>query len=640
MLIAPVRGRTTPPAAYSEYSVPVTDNIIDLKAFHGLDRSVSEHNLQDGWLRLKSNFGTDDRGALTKVRGVKNVTSASATSIADIQQLYRYYYGAGNKQTLVQAGSAVYTAVSSDFTSIGSGFSTTKIRSFWSFDDICFSVNDYDDMQHYAGSNTMSAAKYTAPGAPVITSGSAGALTGQYQYKLAHVYLHDTGNGGTASVVATVTAKKITVTIPATTAPVLGVNVYRTRNIATAPGTAAQLYYIAYVPGTGSSTYIDNATDTTLVIDESQLAASVKTSAPTTAYGCLAQRRSLIGGGDVYPDRVYFSELNKPYTFYSTSFYRVEDDISGMAEWGGHTYIFQRSEITRIRGTIGLNASLDRRVDPGVGCAAPRTLQFTPKGVFFLANDNVVRVFDGTRSHIISDRADDYIKSALAANLPSACATYADGKYRLWLSGGGASNVQCCVYDTLDNTWYTKRGIAPVAAITAGREADSGEVYIAQGSHVYQDETANAIYLISGVATATNAISAVATTKLYDMGLPSRTKQIRKLEVRYTGGDGSEYIELIADGGDRKAQVFLPTEPGDYGWGTTSSAASTDFVWAESEDDEYGARWGQAATATKKYFIGIPGGVSGKTFQFKVVASGTTAFSLKQLRIYFWHYEA
>jgi len=623
----------------------VQEGILPLNRFFGVDRSTPDHDLADGWLRTKCNFSTEDRGALTKSRGAIHVTTVSATAIGDIQQIYRYYYGTTGKQWLVQAGTSVYQVASNNFAAIGSGYHATRTRNFWVFDGICFSVNDYDPMQHYHGSDTMTAATYSTPSSPVVATGSAGALTGQYAYKLAYRYTHDTYNAGPTSTVLTLSSHKANITIPATTSPILGVEIYRTRDLSTAPGTAAQLYYIAYVSGTASSTYVDNATDATLVIDASQLAASTKMNAPTCQYGCFAQRRNIVGGGTVHPDRFYASEFDKPYTFYPMNYYRVDDDITGIGERTGDIYIFQRASIARLSGIIGVNETLKRNITPGIGAIAPRAICFTDYGVFFLANDRTVRLFDGYSAQSISEPVKDYLESALATYLPSATAVFVDNKYKLWFSVTGASHTCCVVYDVAAKQWYTEYGYFPVAADVADKGGDRGEVYFSYGGQVYQAETGNCIYIMSSLASGTAtmsqySISATALSKVYDMGIPGKTKQIRKIEATWTGGNGTEIMEIIADRGLRRITVTLPSDTTDYVWGSSGSAGTASVgVWANSYADDYAICWGRDSGEPQQEYIGIPGGISGKLFQFKITATGTSEFSLKQLRIYYWHYE-
>ena len=626
--------------------MPVQEGIASLSRFDGVDRSLPDHELEDGQLRIRSNFSTEDRRALTKSRGAINITTAGATAIGDIKNLYRYYYAAAGKQWLVQPGSSVYQVTNNNFSAVGSGFSTTKTRNFWVFDDICFSVNDYDPIQHYHGTNTMAAATYSAPSSPAISTGSAGALTGLYAYKLAYRYLHDVYNAGPTSTSLTLSAHKVVISIPATTKPILGVEIYRTRDMSTAPGTATQLYYLDYVSGTASSTHTDNEPDYRLVIDESQLTASTKTNAPTCQYGCFAQRRNIVGGGGTYPDSFYYSEFDKPYTFYPTNYYRVDDDITGIAERKGEVYIFQRGSIARLSGIIGLNETLRRNITPGIGAIAPRTIKLTDYGAFFLANDRTVRIFDGQQAHIISDPVEDYLASALATYLPSATAVFVGNKYKLWFSITGATHTCCVVYDVAARQWYTEAGYYPVAADVADEGGDGGDVYFSYKGYVYQAETGNAIYMLASstsgtVATATYSISSVAVSKVYDMGVPGCTKQIRKVEATWEGGDGTEYIEIIADRGLQRTTLTLPPGVGGYVWGDASSSAGSAMVgvWAASKNDEYAMTWGRASDEPQQKHVGIPGGIAGKTFQFKVVATGTTAFSLKQLRFYYWHYE-
>ena len=613
----------------------------DFKQFGGVDRATPDHDLSPQLLRTRSNFAMEDKNVLTKCLGAKAIVSAGATSIGAIQQVYRYYYDAG-EQTLVAASGKVARIAANIYASLGTGFSTSKIRNFYVFGNICFSVNDNDIIQHSESTGALSAAQYATPSSPVTATGSAGSLTGIYGYKLAYRYLHDTYNAGGISTSVTLSATKLDVTIPAVSSPILGTVVYRTRDMSTSPGTAAELFYLTYVTGTATSTYIDNGTDATLVIDESQLAGSLKIAAPTGQYGCVAQLRNIVGGGDNYPRRFYYSEFNKPYTFYASNFFEVDDDIVGLLEWNNDIYAIQKSEIARTQGIIGTNTvSLRRKLTPGLGGIAPRSITVTPAGIFFLANDRTVRLLDryGT-PHLISEPVEEYLEDAVAAYVDDAVGYFSNGRYYLWICTTGTSNNQGLVYDTKAKAWHTRNGVYPVAADVADKRSDTGEIYYSYGNYVYQGNTGTYIETMAGTtpAISTSAISSIALTGVYDLGEPHRQKQLLKVEVAWTGGDGTEYIELSSDRGGEKRRITLPVDTEGYTWGGTASR-STDFVWAEFATDNYGGTWGRSSSATKQQTFGIPSGLWGQNFQFKVVASGKTAFSLKRFRGSFWHYE-
>ena len=65
-------------------------------------------------------------------------------------------------------------------------------------------------------------------------------------------------------------------------------------------------------------------------------------------------------------------------------------------------------------------------------------------------------------------------------------------------------------------------------------------------------------------------------------------------------------------------------------------------IWAKesSESDEAGT--GKCSRGTgepRQTELAIPNGIWGSTFQFKVGAVGVTAFSIKRIRVFYWHFE-
>lgn len=116
-------------------------------------------------------------------------------------------------------------------------------------------------------------------------------------------------------------------------------------------------------------------------------------------------------------------------------------------------YLFYGTNLDPASGTF------DARLDPigggeSVGCDAPRSIVSTPRGTFFLGNDNMVYLLRyGTTQldpvgHNITQQDPaggwaDGLESLTIALRPKACAAYHDGFYKLSFSTNGTyNNVQ------------------------------------------------------------------------------------------------------------------------------------------------------------------------------------------------------
>lgn len=117
--------------------------------------------------------------------------------------------------------------------------------------------------------------------------------------------------------------------------------------------------------------------------------------------------------------------------------------------------VFKQASVWQISGDISLNTlSLAKLVD-NVGCVAPRTIQSTPMGVLFIANDgprminlagavNYLQVRTGSTPDIVAPFSTATTPSRMVGS-------YSNGIYRVCLDG--PNNIWDSVYTTQDY-WY------------------------------------------------------------------------------------------------------------------------------------------------------------------------------------------
>lgn len=117
--------------------------------------------------------------------------------------------------------------------------------------------------------------------------------------------------------------------------------------------------------------------------------------------------------------------------------------------------VFKQAAVWQISGDISLNTlSLAKLVD-NVGCISPRTIQSTPMGVLFIANDGPRMVnLNGTVNYlqVRTGSTPDIVTPFSTATTPSRMVgCYSNGIYRVCLDG--PNNIWDSVYTTQDY-WY------------------------------------------------------------------------------------------------------------------------------------------------------------------------------------------
>lgn len=116
-------------------------------------------------------------------------------------------------------------------------------------------------------------------------------------------------------------------------------------------------------------------------------------------------------GSTTYPTRIYWSNLQDPTTFLTTSFIEVAindgQQITGMKVLGDNLIIFKTRSIYIISFTgdpdIPFILQGGGKSNSDVGCAAPFSIQEVTNGLMFVSFDGLY-YFDGSNSSKVSDR--------------------------------------------------------------------------------------------------------------------------------------------------------------------------------------------------------------------------------------------
>lgn len=267
-----------------------------------------------------SNGGVETRGGSTKLN-----TTAIGSYVGD--GLYTRHDSTGAETMIAWANGTAYGLAGSTFTAIASAASvfTAGIRVAASeYENHIFFGNGGVIPYKYNGTAFTRHGIYPPTATSTVTSSAAGALTGDYRYKITNVNTQlvesDVGPASTTFTAAAATLR-VTLQTFAASYGVASRRVYRT----TAGGTTFKL--VTTVADNTSTTYDDNTAD-----------GSLSTTAPTDngvppkwSVVCYHQNRLFVND-PANPNFIWYSNLGDPYTFASTNFIRMGDATSDLVQ--------------------------------------------------------------------------------------------------------------------------------------------------------------------------------------------------------------------------------------------------------------------------------------------------------------------
>jgi hypothetical protein len=336
------------------------------------------------------NIEIDDFGS---VRVVKTYTVLNTDGVGGGNGAFVFTKNNGTQSFLVAGASSIHSLSGTTFVTISSseGLFTANINvEFAQFRDIVVISNGGLQPYKYNGTEFTRAGVSAPVQVLTASTNSNGTLTGTYRYKYAGVNSYSVEGDVIASQSSDFTpaSEEIIINnIP--TAPVShGIeswNLYR--NTA---GVSDTYYRVTNITN-GTTSYVDNNSDSTLVTD-----APSDNGTPPYFIGMKVLRARLFGFEKDSSD-LWYSNIDDPETFQSTSFLRIEDGdgmfISGISETDGHLLI-QKNDGKGRGALYELNMPTTVSTDWQVfklaneGGEGHRSLVSTPLGVFVLNRFN------------------------------------------------------------------------------------------------------------------------------------------------------------------------------------------------------------------------------------------------------------
>lgn len=361
---------------------------------------------------------TDTGGTATRVRNLFPYRKTSGGAFT--RQLIGAFDDAVNEFELFYSNNeGVSWTFIQDF---GAG-SINTICDFAQFGDELYITNGVVAPRVWDGA-AISTAGSTQLAAPTIGSLATGNLSGSFKWKI--VPRKTDGTRKQASVASDATsleANSVTVTwVADPDVLVAGYEVYRTT------GTGEIYYFVDYVDGIATVSFIDNIEDLTILENRVM---EEHGDAPPTAYFCVAHKQRVWWlRTDANPQRGHYSDPGLPQSVYSENYVEFQDaetqgDVitGGVGNFEGMLVVFEERSIWTVSGTgqiIGNIVDFNRtRTNAQTGAVSKRAIIRVPAGARYVDQTGKVqttatvalaymtplkdiRLFDGDNDIIIS----------------------------------------------------------------------------------------------------------------------------------------------------------------------------------------------------------------------------------------------
>lgn len=204
---------------------------------------------------------------------------------------------------------------------------------------------------------------------------------------------------------------------------------------------------------------------------------------------------NVTANGVYYPTRIYWSNLQDPTTWLTTSFIEVSENdgqqITGMKVLGNNLIIFKTRSIYIISFTgdpdVPFILQGGGKANSDVGCVSHFSIQEVQNGLMFFASDGLY-YFDGFNSQKVSDRINPTILGLNQTRLTQARSLVQRNKHRYMLSvpsSSSSNNDTIIVWDWYLNAFSIYIGMSPAAMCTTYNLGYQEGIYFGDYSGFY-----------------------------------------------------------------------------------------------------------------------------------------------------------
>ena len=366
----------------------------------------------------------------------------SGTTFSEPVRLFSKLYTATDVLDIAVSGGVLYR----DYSSVGTGLDKNALWSSFIYNGLMY-LSSKDSMR-VVGTGTYTVWGIVKPATALsAASGAAGALTGDYEYKV--TYVNASGiesDSSSASTSVNVSSEKIDLT----SIPVSGDAQVTDRYIYRIGGTLGKYVRIKEMGDNSTTTYTDNMTNA-VASSQTQLDVTSHDEPAAMPIAILHLGRAFYAGNPTNPNRLYYSDSLFPE--YSGN-YRViggYEAVVALGVWEGELFIWKQGEIFSLQGTTP-GSGFIRQLEVKRGTVAPQSVAMGkfPTYVYW----DGIYTHDGyTESNVGKKLKDLFDKEVNTDRLANAVATATREFYIVSVPGKGQSENSITIvynYDTRD----------------------------------------------------------------------------------------------------------------------------------------------------------------------------------------------
>jgi len=407
--------------------------------------------LNEGELISSEGFSYEVDGVLETRQAKSKVNATAVNSIHTIKRyMNNVILGDSNHVRIkwdLDGYCDLYTPVDGDFASLGILGSTARWKTA-DHREFTLIINEHDK-KAIAGINLYEWGIDNPITAPIGTAGATGnpsdtySLYYTYYVKFPNGRVYETGPSPAGSV--TVSSKKIEWS-GIGLCPYSGTGLKIYRKLYRYSTTLMETYHVTTIKDNTTTTYSDNATDATLLLDNI-LSTTTYDSPPENLVDVTDYLNRIFTIKGSY---LYYSESGIPFAFPAANSIlvsRIGEDLIGLTAWGDQLYIGDEKTWYRLQGTDSDTWQI-RQTFAEQGIINKHTLKATKYGIVGQWYDGIY-LFDGSLSKNITEKV---LKDSFFSDMGTESACYAefDGRrYYFIYPTSGTTLDKCLIIDFL-----------------------------------------------------------------------------------------------------------------------------------------------------------------------------------------------
>lgn len=381
-----------------------------------------------------------------------------------VEGLFMYFPSGASDEVIIVADGEIWKSTSGgtlDGNALATPYSAGNHVEAVEMNDLLFLVESGTEMKKYDGSS-ITKAGIDAPesadqtdsddGAPNVATGSAGNLSGDYQYRI--TYISDTSESDPGAISPTVSPSSEEVDL--TDIPVSPASEVNDRGVYRTQADGADLFKVGDVGDNSATTFTDDTTD-----DNLGAGLDTNSGVPTSGLFIIEKYHDFIfaAGDSSNEDRLFYSQQLEPEKWDENNFIDIQSGrdipITALDVFRDQLYIFKTEGISILTGFSEVEFQVSDLFER-FGAPHPRAVVSSARELFFYDGDQSIFRISGGNIDLISKKIEPDLETLAD---PQDVALAIDQDSQLHVSYRDTSgNGRELLYDPIRQSWTRNRG--------------------------------------------------------------------------------------------------------------------------------------------------------------------------------------